>query len=140
MRRWWPLSSSRSRNVISSPQATRVAVVSPFRIPSSCGGTRRQGLNCNENPLILRSTPLLFSATYCQRREKRVNKILLCAPSSSLVYALPFYRRLLSRLSRYRLISRCTTSFPVEAEAKRIVHISRSDTSGAFTRPLLLTL
>lgn len=104
MRRWRPLSSSRSRNVISSPQATRVAFVSPFRIPSSCGegGTRGQGLNCNENPLILRSTvAALFSfpLRIASAGRSRVNKILLCTLASSLVYALPFHRRLLSRLS-----------------------------------------
>lgn len=107
-----PLSSSRSRNVISSPQATRVAFVSPFRIPSSrAGGTQGRGLNCNENPLILlwpavAAAPVLF-ASYCQRWERRVNKILLCALSSSVVSALPLHRRLLVvRFSRVIALSR----------------------------------
>lgn len=139
MRRWRPLSSSRSRNVISSPQATRVAFVSPFRIPSSYGGNTGTGIKLqwkSTHSALHHRHPLLFSVLYCQRRQKRVNKILLCTPSSSLVSALPSHHRLLSRLSRYRLISR--TSFPIEAETKRIVHFSRPDTPGAFARPLLL--
>lgn len=83
MRRWRPLSSSRSRNVISSPQATRVAFVSPFRIPSLCEGGRGTGTGIKLQWKSTHSTlhhrrPLLFSSSYCQRREKRVNKILLC--------------------------------------------------------------
>lgn len=122
-----PLSSSRSRNVISSPQATRVAFVSPFRIPSR--GTRR--LNCNENPLILLRpataavavatlfsllfSPLFFSllssllfytSHYHRREAGKQDLALYCALRHSLPFC--FSRVDFSRVSissSYRLIS-----------------------------------
>lgn len=122
MRRWRPLSSSRSRNVISSPQATRVAFVSPFRIPWGDTGTGIKLQWKSTHSALHRRRPLLFSASHCQRREKRVNKILLCTPSSSLASALPFYRRLLSRFLRYRLISRAWRPFLTGARTNRVAH------------------
>lgn len=114
MRRWRPLSSSRSRNVISSPQATRVAFVSPFRIPSSCEGGRGRGTGIklqwkSTHSALYHRRPLLFSSSYCQRREKRVNKILLCNVLlvSRFCFAVLSSTSLsFSRLSRYRLILR----------------------------------
>ena len=140
MRRWRPLSSSRSRNVISSPQATRVAFVSPFRIPLSWGDTGT-GIKLqwkSTHSALHRCRPLLFSASlFCTlpapgEASKQDIALYTLLVSRFRFTVLPSTSLAFSPLSSY--LTR-TTAFPYRRKneescslsANRRIHPVRSD-------------